>query len=195
MDKECITEEYNDTVELGHIISQSPYEGQIVLPNTEVDIIVSLGPMAFVPDVVGMSLIDAEAAIFSAGLAVGDVTEEFNDAVTEGNIIGQSPVGSHRVPPGSTVDMVVSKGPSSVVPDVVGLSQADAELLIVEAGLVVGTITEEYSDTVELGHIISQSPYGNEVVALGSIVNMEVSAPIPDISWVTINDPGFSIRK
>ena len=56
-------------------------------------------------------------------------------------------------------------GPAQVtVPDVVGLSQADAEAAIVAANLTVGTVTHgRTSATVPAGDVISQDPVGGDV--------------------------------
>jgi hypothetical protein len=67
-----------------------------------------------------------------------------------------------------------------VVPDVVGLSQADADAAIVAAGLTVGTVTSAYSGTVPAGNVISQDPAANIPVSPGTAVDLLVSvAPAP----------------
>jgi len=61
------------------------------------------------------------------------------------------------------------------VPNVVGMTQADAQAAIGTAQLVVGTVTEEYSDTVPAGNVISQDPAAGTSVPIGSAVNLVVS--------------------
>ena len=79
--------------------------------------------------------------------------------------------------PGSAVALVVSSGPAPVaVPNVVGLSQAAAETAITGAGLTVGTVTNQNSDTVPSGDVISQSPAAGASVAPGSAVALVVSS-------------------
>ena len=65
------------------------------------------------------------------------------------------------------MNLVVSLGPVQVtVPDVVGLSQADAEAAIVAANLTVGTVTHgRTSATVPAGEVISQDPVAGTSVA------------------------------
>lgn len=79
-----------------------------------------------VPDVVGQQQAAAEAAPVAAGLAVGTTTVQNNSSVPAGEVISQAPAAGGLVPEGSAVDLVVSLGPVTV-PDVVGLTQADAE--------------------------------------------------------------------
>lgn len=94
-------------------------------------------------------------------VTIGSGLDEFNGFITytggDGNDI--SLVGDNRIS----------------IPNVVGLARADAEASIVTAGLSVGTITEENSDTVAAGSVISQDPAGNTLAVLGDTVNLVVS--------------------
>jgi beta-lactam-binding protein with PASTA domain len=145
--------------------------------------------MVDVPDVVGFSQADAEAAIVAIGLNVGTVTTAYSDTVPAGEAISQDPVAGTAVPSGSAVDLVVSLGPLEMldVPDVVGISQADAEAAIAAAGLSVGTVSTAYSDTVPAGEIISQNPVAGTSVPIGSAVDLVVSlgplemVDVPDV--------------
>jgi hypothetical protein len=76
------------------------------------------------------------------------------------------------------------------VPDVVGLAQAAAETAITGAGLDVGTVTTENSDTVAAGDVISQDPVAGTSVPVGSAVDLVVSSgPAPPATgWVAYND-------
>ncbi|NLV41497.1 MAG: PASTA domain-containing protein, partial [Candidatus Hydrogenedentes bacterium] len=75
----AVTESYSDTVPAGQVMSQTPAAGTEVLPNTAVDIEVSLGPEPVaVPDVVGLTQAAAEAALTGAGLTLGAVTESYS---------------------------------------------------------------------------------------------------------------------
>jgi hypothetical protein len=66
-------------------------------------------------------------------------------------------------------------GPGVQVPDVVGMAQAEAESAIVSAGLVVGAISYDYSDTVPEGYVISQDPAAGTQVSNGSTVDIVIS--------------------
>ncbi|RNL75344.1 Stk1 family PASTA domain-containing Ser/Thr kinase [Nocardioides marmorisolisilvae] len=68
-------------------------------------------------------------------------------------------------------------------PHVVGLSQADAEAKIKDAGLTVGQVTEEASDTVEKGKVISQSPDpdNQSFIDPKTAVDLTVSTGKPDV--------------
>lgn len=61
------------------------------------------------------------------------------------------------------------------VPTFVGLERSDAEHVAVNVGLKLGEETEEYSDTVAQGHVISQDPSPHTMVAFGTKVNLTIS--------------------
>jgi hypothetical protein len=75
----------------------------------------------------------------------------------------------------------------TLVPDLVSLSQSAAEQDILDAGLVLGTVEEVYSDTVDAGLVISQNPASGVLMLSGAIVNLVVSKGqepviVPDLS-------------
>jgi beta-lactam-binding protein with PASTA domain len=180
-----ITYEFSYTITAGLVISQNPVDGTIVSVGSAVDLVVSLGPPVIVPYVIDISEGAANSAITAAGLAVGAVVYEFNDTVPAGVVIGQDPAGGSEAPVGSFVDLVVSSGPPVVVPDVVGQSAADANSDIAAAGLQTGTLTYEYSDTVDAQTVISQNPISGTWVSAGSSVDLVVSLGQPEVPYVT----------
>jgi len=80
-----------------------------------------------------------------------------------------------KVDKDTEIVIYVSAGTSSlIVPDVVGYSLNAANKSIMNAKLMV-EIVQEYSDTVEEGFVISQSPEGDERVPADSTVTIRVS--------------------
>ena len=74
--------------------------------------------------------------------------------------------------------------PVVLVPNVVGMSQAAAQSAITSAGLVVGTVSNAYSDTVAAGNVISQNPLGSSTAVVGTAVNLTISqGPAPGGGW------------
>ena len=180
----------SDSVPAGDVITQDPAGGSSVAEGTAVDLVVSLGPvpLVVVPDVVGLDQASAEAAILSANLAVGIVSTANSDTVPAGNVISQDPTGGTSVVEGTAVGLVVSLGPlqMTVVPDVVGLDQANAEAAILSENLAVGIVSTANSDTVPAGDVISQDPAGGSSVPEGTAVDLVVSLgpvqlTVPDV--------------
>ncbi len=81
------------------------------------------------------------------------------------------------------------------IPDVTGMAESDAEYGITKAGFVLGTISEQFSETVPAGCIITQTPAAGTNVPIGTAVNLVVSKGeehIVEITWVSISDPGVN---
>ena len=75
---------------------------------------------------------------------------------------------------------IVTIPAASEVPDVVGLSQADAGAAINAAKLIIGTTAHQYSEMVPEGLVISQNPAAGTTVERGSPVDIVVSlGPVP----------------
>ncbi len=66
-------------------------------------------------------------------------------------------------------------GPDTVVPNVVGMPQAQAEAAIIAMGLTVGVVTEEYSGTIPIGSVKSQTPTAGTSLNFGWPVELVVS--------------------
>ena len=67
------------------------------------------------------------------------------------------------------------KDPTKTVPNVVGMTKDDAERVIKDAGFAVGTETEEASETVVAGAVISQSVKAKSEAKAGSSIGITVS--------------------
>ena len=83
-----------------------------------------------------------------------------------------------------------STDPMGTVPNVVGLTQAAATYALTGAKLTVGTITQQASNAVPSGNVISQDPAGGSTVAQGSPVNLVISsgrqtATVPNVVGLT----------
>ena len=126
-----------------------------------------------VPDYVGMTQANAEAAVVVDGFTLGTITTAYSETVATGLVISQNPLpGTLLTAP---VNLVVSLGNvRATVPDVVGDAQASAESDVVTANLIVA-VTYSFSDTIPVGNVISQNPAGGTDVLAGSSVGIEVS--------------------
>jgi len=133
--------------------------------------------MATVPGVTGMTQVQAETNIKEEGLTVGTITNENHDSVPAGSVISQSLPAGTSVEQGTAVDMQVSTGTANViVMNVIDMALVEAEAAITEAGLVVGTKTEENHRTVPKDSVISQSLPVGISVARGTAVDLRVSS-------------------
>lgn len=107
------TYKYDDSVDAGKVVSQSPRGGNAQEGST-VTIVISQGKKSStVPPVQGHSMKDAQAALQKAGLKVA-VKEEYSDSVKAGQVISQSVASGKIVPADTTVTITVSKGPEEI---------------------------------------------------------------------------------
>jgi hypothetical protein len=129
-----------------------------------------------VPDVIGLTPAEAEAALAGAYLSTGAVTQLCSSTVAAGHVLSQTPLAGQQADIGSTVALTVSTGRCPVaVPNVVGQTQASATTAITGAGLTVGTVTQQYHATILSGQVINQTPVAGTQVAPGSSVALAVS--------------------
>lgn len=136
------------------------------------------GGSVTVPNVVGQTEQSAKSALTKAGLKVGIIKFDISETVEKGKVISQDPQANAKVNEGSTVNLVISTGPTSnelvMVPNLVGLTASKAEQQLAALGLV-GSSKQDSSDTVEAGKIASQEPAVNSQVEVGSTITYTVS--------------------
>ncbi len=151
-----IQREFSTKVPEGMVISSEPSAAAQVPKGTKIAIVVSKGTeLLKVPDVVGKQKAVAEKTITDAGFKV-KVAEEFSDTTPVGNVISQNPDGGVSIDAGSTITIVVSKGPNQVVvPDVTDMTEADAIAQLKDLGLKVKVI---YEISPDVGIVINQDP-------------------------------------
>jgi serine/threonine-protein kinase len=160
-------------VKKGRVISQDPEAGERVEEGSIVTLTVSKGvEMGTVPDVVNLKEAEARQAIIDAGFEPDLLPPKFSSEVPHGRIISQSPKAGEELELGSKVSYVPSSGTQTkAVPDVVGQGVDTAQANLAEAGFLV-SVTEDYSDTVAPGVIISQNPTAGTKVEVGSTVTI-----------------------
>lgn len=173
----AVTRVYSSVVPVDHVVAQRPAANTLAPTWSAVDLDVSRGPAPVAaPNVVGLNRIPAQVAIISAGLTVGAVTEVFDAVMPAGQVVSQNPVAGALLAPGSAVALTVSKGPQPLtVPDVVGLTQAEAQAALTGAGFNTGAVVLEYSATVPAGRVMTQNPAAGTPAAPGTAVGLTVS--------------------
>jgi beta-lactam-binding protein with PASTA domain/tRNA A-37 threonylcarbamoyl transferase component Bud32 len=154
------------TVRKGSVIRTRPAAGTVLKDGQSIVMVVSVGkPKVEVPQVAGRRFQDARAVLAAAHLEARR-TVEFND-LPKGLVVRTEPAAGAGATWGSTVTVVVSKGPDLVVvPDVVGLSKGQAEQRLREAGL-------GWSYVFPIGsQVVDQSPEPGDKAKRGSDVRL-----------------------
>lgn len=126
------------------------------------------------PDVKGMNVDDARNTLTGLGILTEVVYEE-SDSVAEGVVIGTDVSVGAQIDKGSKVTLTASAGTQGVeVPNVVGLTFDEANTQLVSKGFLVNK-TEDYSDTIEAGRVIAQTPADGNKAPKGSVITVTVS--------------------
>ena len=113
---------YDDDVSPGLVVGSEPAAGEVIRKFLPVSLAVSKGPQLFpLPQLTGKSLDEAKTALNGAGMALGKVSETFDESEPAGTVLAQAPRSGNPVRHGTPVDLTVSKGPQPIpVPDVRG---------------------------------------------------------------------------
>jgi membrane peptidoglycan carboxypeptidase len=128
-----------------------------------------------VPDVVGLTLAEAEALLTEAGFKVSSV-DDAGSSEASGTVIDQTPSGSATHLQGQTVALVVSARPANMVamPDVTGLDIAEAVSELERAGLAANDTPQ--SDGAPAGTVLSQDIEPGTLVSRGTVTELITSS-------------------
>jgi beta-lactam-binding protein with PASTA domain/serine/threonine protein kinase len=190
---------YSNTVDEGLVLSTDPSAGKRVLKGTDVTITVSLGrAVGPLPKLTGITLDEAQDRILKAKMAFGKATEKFSETVPAGIVVASDPKAGGTLRFGTVVDLVVSKGRRPIpVGSWVGNSLDDAQRVLEQRGLKVD-VSQEYSDDVSEGLVISQDPKDGTIFK-GDTVKLLVSlgpelVPVPDVVAYGVDDATATLQ-
>ena len=166
----------DSSVPAGFVITTQPPADTITNPDTLVTIIVSVGPEAFpIPYVVDLEVARGVYVIKESGFQVGQQLEINDDNIPRGFIISQNPIAGTKMSPDSTVDLVISAGPSLIeISDLSRKSIVDAIEILETLGFEYEFI-EEYSEDVSVGLVSHTIPRAGELVTIDQVIQVIVS--------------------
>lgn len=132
-------------------------------------------PPAVVPNLVGLSVEEADAQLRKAGLTLVREGERFDDRLPLGRVLAQTVPSGAKLAAGNSVGVVVSRGVELIeAQNVVGLALADAQSRLTGAGFRV-TRLEAPNASVAAGLVSTQAPAAGSRLGRGSIVTLTVS--------------------
>ena len=178
-----VTEQNDDSVEAGTIISSSPEVGEQVLGGATIDLFISQGSgVVTVPNVQGqtreaaVSLLQGEPFEF-----IVTVVDEASTTIERGRVVRTAPVIGATGTKGGPLTLYVSSGPAPIpVPPVVGLTEAQARAALTAKGFTVRI--EEYIDvpagSANDGRVISQTPSQNTDAPAGSQIALKIGKSV-----------------
>ena len=163
----------------GVVCEQRPALGEKVPYGTEVFVYISMGEQTDkMPPLVGYSAENANSLLKALQIQLTVLTDkEYSDEIPEGYVTRTDPEEGTELKNGQVVRVYISMGPEVrmvPVPSVVGASLSNATASLTAKGLQIKS-TEDYSDSVAEGYIISQSPNAGTMVEAGETVKVVVS--------------------
>ncbi|WP_246142677.1 Stk1 family PASTA domain-containing Ser/Thr kinase [Nocardioides rubriscoriae] len=165
---------YDPDLPAGTVVAADPRGGAQVLPGDTVTLTLSLGELR-VPTVRGLDEDAAQDALIERQLEFGESTGRWSDKVPEGIVLASDPPAGTELEPGTTVDLVLSKGKRPIpVGRWVGQPVDDVTAQLERRRLVARVVGREYSDEVPEGDVISQSPESGTLTK-GGVVELVVS--------------------
>lgn len=174
-----VSEQQSDTVSAGKVISTDPEAGTEVEKDAEITLIVSSGTSTVqVPSVASMTVSKAKSTLAAEGFNAVEGSKVYSDTVKAGLVAYSNPKGGAQVSKGATITLYISKGPkrtTTTVPDLMGMTKAQAKEALTAKKLVLGSVSTAYSDNVSKNRVCVQSKAEGTEVKTGSTVDITLS--------------------
>lgn len=161
---------------------------------------INSGQFTRVPSLLGQTEKSAQQRLADAGLDVKGIDRAYSDTAARGTVMSSDPGSGERIRGNDSVRLVVSRGPEMVdVPDVEGITLADARRALKEAGLVPGMVTREFSEDVARGEVVRTDPeagterHSESAVAL--VVSKGSPVDVPDVTGLSVDDATAALRE
>jgi serine/threonine-protein kinase len=157
------------------IISQTPPSGTSISAGKNVDVVISAGKSkVVVPKLIGVQTVeDARRILSDKGLKLGPVIEVESDS-DKGVVISSDPAAGSAVSAGTEVSLSISSG-LKIVPQVVGLSEAQARTDLANLGFQVQILQQVVNE--QIGSILAQAPKPGTKSSEGALITITVGVP------------------
>ncbi|MDI6402367.1 PASTA domain-containing protein [Balneolaceae bacterium ANBcel3] len=175
---EVASERSNEAFPPDYVIEQNPDAGLIVKPNRKIYITVNVAsaPTVSVPGIENLSLRNATIQLENAGLQVGNITYE--SSRFRNSVLRQSVPAGRRVDHHTAIDLIVGDGLGTAmvqIPDIQNMHLTEAQNVLLEAGLRVGSIRFEPTESVLPNTILAYDPEDSSVFE-GTAIDLTVAA-------------------
>jgi len=173
------------------VFSQYPKAGVKVKEGRKIYVTITTPnpPLIAMPKLVDQTLISAQYALTSSGLALGKlkfVPDPAQNSVLRQLYRGQEILPGTRIPKGAIIDLEVGDGYGNTkfpVPNVVGMPLDEARLTIKGSNLQVGTVIEVDDPEKEVGTVLRQNPAAGSgaTIRVGEIIDLWIVGPAETI--------------
>jgi beta-lactam-binding protein with PASTA domain/serine/threonine protein kinase len=193
---------FDDDVRAGLVVGSEPTAGTEIRKFQPVSLFVSKGPQLFpLPQLSGKTLDAAKGELNRAEMALGKITEKFDEQAAAGTVLSQTPASGTEVKHGTPVGLTVSKGPQPIpVPDVRGEEQSAALRAIEAAGLKAVVADKTVNDrNVPKGAVVNQEP-ASGTLTKGQTVTLTISdgpklVKVPNYIGKQVRDAREALEK
>jgi len=192
------TAQLDNQVDKGQVIRSVPAAGQRVGKGSHITLIPSAGPHRRpMPQVTGLTLQAAQAAVRQAGLTPGPVTKVTSSTIAAGIVVSTNPAAGAMWPQPQPVRLVVSAGPP--MPDFVGQPQEAAQGWASANGVSLNVVTAAKSDT-PAGTITDQSPPPGSEFTRGQVITITISpgppmVAVPNVDGMSVDQATQTLEK
>lgn len=158
------------------VLDQSPEPGTRVKPGRKLSLVMNKPKLGTVPTLSGRSLEDALNLLKLSGYAPGAISQAPASA-TEGTVLATVPAAGTPLSAGQPVKLLVSSGPKAVretvLPDLAGLTQREAEYLLSVAEL--DPVILRVASGAPDGQVVDQDPKAGTLLPRGASVRVMVA--------------------
>lgn len=177
-----------DSAEPGTVISQKPEAGERVISNSTVKLVVAASNKSLtVPAMYGKEKEKAEQILKNAGITNYKFVSVESNNVKNNCVVYSDPKETSKISSSTLVTVFISSGPATteserkVLPDVSGLSQANAKDVLTKAGFSNIEFVTEDSEYPK-NQVIEQSPIGGSSIDPNDSIKITISSGTPPTS-------------
>lgn len=211
--------DYSSIYDQNKVCKQEPEGGSTVKKNGKVTLTISLGPKNVpFPELYNQTEENAKKNLYNSGYTKDniEIVVEPHSDVGVGTVITTSPlagvmIAADRIAT-TKVTIYISSGPPEKLvdlPNLIGAHQDNAESTLKVNGLKLGTVTEEYSNSIPKGFVCGMTPeysadaqvgqgtYVDIVISKGKMppVQLTVNTPIYQSGDITISQAELRLKK
>ena len=160
------TEEYDDTIKLGKVISSNYKKGSLVQIESTIEIVLSKGQLRMI----NFTTLDKFEEWAEENDVVYDIEYQYNNEVESGKLISISHSKNQIIKNDDIVKLVISQGGDTTIPNLVGMTMEEAKESCDEAKITCKFIYE--NDNTEYNIVTKQSIKNGSDVPIGTTVKV-----------------------
>lgn len=143
-------------------------------------------PMIEVPEIVGLKEEEGRKKAEDLGFVFSVKNREYSKEYEKDEIIRQDLVEGQKFKKGYPIVVVVSEGKKEIkIPNLVGKYGIEVPVILKDAELKEGNVEKVYSDTIQEGKVVEQSPAADRPAEEGDVVNYKISKG-PKVTYVVM---------